>query len=164
MSTSPGPIYINGGNITAHGGRNATVTSWYITGIGAGTAKPGSVGTYTGNIYLNWTNETDSITSNGYNGNITFVSPFILDAPGDNVIATSENIGDKDTTVTIIPCPFGDLDSDDDFDLADYAIIKAYIGGGSLTDYQMVASDMNRDTAVDAFDAFYLNKKAVGTV
>lgn len=52
----------------------------------------------------------------------------------------------------------GDVDLDGGVDIADYAMLKSYLGGSALTETKLNAGDINGDGTIDAFDLFYLDK------
>lgn len=67
----------------------------------------------------------------------------------------------EENGITFIPLGlvFGDLDSDGDVTIADYAVIKLYLEGNTeLDSLGFVTADVNHDNAVDAFDLFEVNK------
>ena len=144
-SSAGGTININGGNIiTRQSASNANESR----GIGTGYGGPGAV------INLSWTKMTDSINSFSYDGTVNFIKEFSIG--NSRVLATTSNIGGE----TIRPFRFGDLNSDGEVDFDDYTILKLYLEGGTLDSIQSNEADLDRDTAVDAFDLFYLNKRA----
>lgn len=61
-------------------------------------------------------------------------------------------------TLEISKPSYGDINDDGSLDSADYAMIRAYATGNEvLDDVQKIAADLNRDGAVDAYDAIYLD-------
>ncbi len=54
----------------------------------------------------------------------------------------------------------GDIDLDSDMDSDDYDLLMAYLAGtAQLNSVQLLAADVNGDSAADAFDLFELNKR-----
>ncbi len=145
ISSSGGTININGGNVTA---RERSVQNSDSTGIGSGYGNSNVT------INLNWTKLSDSITSDSYRGNISFVKEFAIE--GSRTLVTASNASGN----TIVPFPYGDLNDDGDVDLYDYAILKLHVEGTALTAQQEYEADLDRDGAIDAFDLFFLNKRA----
>ena len=118
-------ITINGGNITAYGGEgSAAIGGGYVlnsnhghggnitinggtvnaiagaNGAGIGDATNLKDHSLTTNIVLNWTGETDSITSSSYTyDNLTFEKDFIISGAVPAELATAANIAGK----TIVP-------------------------------------------------------------
>ena len=59
------------------------------------------------------------------------------------------------------------MDSDGVIDLNDYSMIKIFMSGENtqpVTAEQQILADYNLDTAIDAFDLFYVDKALNGTV
>ncbi len=52
----------------------------------------------------------------------------------------------------------GDINEDGEITLADYQIAKSYLEGNGLTIYGLIAGDINGDSAVDAFDAYKIDR------
>ena len=72
----------------------------------------------------------------------------------DNEVALTVFNGTMEITKPV----YGDVNGDGTPDSADYSMIKAYaIGNESLDLGQKYVSDLNRDGAVDAYDAIYLD-------
>lgn len=69
------------------------------------------------------------------------------------VMAIKEMMYVPNTATTL-----GDVDLDGGVDIADYAMLKSYLGGSALTETKLNAGDINGDGVVDAFDLFYLDK------
>jgi hypothetical protein len=154
---STGNIYINGGNVEAYGVAQSQLDSSGkpSCGIGFGSGCASSASNPL-NVYLNYTEMSDTIyaTSYGY-GNLNMADHFYL-LNDRYVPATASNIDGK----TIFPNPYGDLDFDGDFDLADYVILHDDIAGtAEMPDYVAVRADFDKDTAVDAFDLFDLDRR-----
>jgi|GEM_PF-1195988 len=161
-----GTISVTGGNVKAYGYSERSVDSrtGEITvtkcsdGIGYGT-KASSTAAKPVTVTLGWNDLNVRIyaTSYGYYS-LSFNDDFYL-LSDKNVLATTSNIDDE----TIFPNPYGDLDFDGDFDLDDYAILHDNLAGtAEMPDYVAERADFDRDTAVDAFDLFSLDKRING--
>lgn len=158
-----GTISVTGGNVKAYGYSDRTVdprtgeitVTKYSDGIGYGT-KASSTAAKPVTVMFGW-NDLDVriyATSYGYYS-LSFNDDFYL-LSDKNVLATTSNIDDE----TIFPNPYGDLDFDGDFDLDDYAILHDHIAGtAEMPDYVAVRADFDRDTAIDAFDLFDLDRR-----
>ena len=153
-----GTINISGGNVEAYGvGMDQLDSSGSPScGIGYGTGSYAQSTTVTLDVNLSWSDFEDTIfaTSYGY-ANLNMADHFYL-LNNRYVPATASNIDGN----PIYPNPFGDLDFDGDFDLADYAILHDHIAGtAEMPDYVAVRADFDKDTSVDAFDLFSLDKR-----
>ena len=162
-----GTVNIYGGNVEANGVTVVTgspktgfTETVYSAGIGCGTNVT-VTSTKTINVAFSWTNPTDSIFATSYNvSQIDFYSVFII--RNTSTIATATNIDNK----TIIPSNIkGDLNQSGIIELADYELLRNYLEDAEyypLSDFQLGIADIDGDTAVDAFDLFYLDKMLNG--
>ena len=149
-----GTINISGGNVTANG-VNDIYGRTLSAGIGLGTNVTVS-STRIITVNLGWTNPTDSIYATSYSASqINLYNRFVI---ADTLtFATVLNINGE----TIVPFDVADIDADGDIDLDDYALLKVYIEGTNpypFDEAQLYAADINKDIAIDAFDAYYLDK------
>lgn len=154
-----GTINIYGGNVTANGVYNSRDIA-LSAGIGRGTnvntssARPITVN-------FSWTNGTDSYYASSYSVyQINLMSDFLVEETLE--AATTSNISGK----TIIPkLNNGDISRSGMIDLADYALLRAYLEdeqNNALDNYQFALAHVDSDEAVDAFDLFYLDKMLNG--
>ena len=144
-------IIINGGNVNAVGGLDAS-------GIGIGKRDSASSVINQGDIILGWTSYSDSIYASSCSKTVEYSNEFYFNDNGQLLKALGDNIDGR----LLKPIVFGDLDSSGDVEFADYAVIKNIVTGNvsGLTDVQLLAADYYYDTAVDAFDMFYVDKAA----
>ena len=64
-----------------------------------------------------------------------------------------------DSSINLVIPSYGDINLDGNVDATDYALVMlASVGNFEMTDEQFVNADVNGDGAVDAFDAFAINK------
>ena len=59
------------------------------------------------------------------------------------------------------------MDADGDIEIDDYSTIKTLLAGENtqpVTAEQQILADYNLDTAIDAFDLFYIDKAFDGSV
>ena len=154
-----GTINIYGGNVTANGVYNSLDIA-LSSGIGRGTNVSTSSSRQI-TVNFSWTNGTDSYYASSYSVyQINLMSDFLLEETLED--ATVSNIGGK----TMIPkLNKGDISRSGMIDLADYALLRAYLEdeqNNALDNYQFALAHVDSDEAVDAFDLFYLDKMLNG--
>ena len=151
-------ITITGGNITANGGATNATSGVPAAGIGAGYRTSSSNAVNFGPLTLGWTNDSDSITASSISAeSLVYDRDFCFVSDGVYYKALSDNTAGQ----TLLPITFGDVNADGLIELADYTLVKQMLSGENVTvsGKNLLAADIEYDTAVDAFDLFYLDKR-----
>lgn len=151
-------ITITGGNITANGGATNATSGVPAAGIGAGYRTSSSNAVNFGPLTLGWTNDSDSITASSISAeSLVYDRDFCFVSDGVYYKALSDNTAGQ----KLLPITFGDVNADGLIELADYTLVKQMLSGENVTvsGKNLLAADIEYDTAVDAFDLFYLDKR-----
>lgn len=156
-------ITITGGNITANGGATNATSGVPAAGIGAGYRTSSSNAVNFGPLTLGWKTEDDSITASSISAeSLVYDRDFCFVSDGVYYKALSDNTAGQ----TLLPIIFGDVNADGLIELADYTLIKQMLSGENVTvsGKNLLAADIEYDTAVDAFDLFRIDRKLNGLI